>query len=170
MLLTVVDELVEQRAGLIFLTKLAVAESGVEDLVGLRIVVVHGGCGLSRAFGAFLITSEEVEEVVILRTIELAFAQMVREHEAFLQELLGTSILWVLQQQLLGNLQTTHLILPTHLAFAAFPRMEDAVVDDFLRFLIATQHIEQGGLFEHEVVATLNELNMLLVEGQTLCV
>ena len=45
-LLAVVNELMEQRAGLIFLTEFAVAQGGIEDLVGLRIVVVHGCCGV----------------------------------------------------------------------------------------------------------------------------
>ena len=141
-LLAVVDELVEQRAGLILLTQFAVAQGGIEDLVGLRIVVVHSCCGLGRAYGALLIASEEVEEVVVLSTIELAFAQVAWEYEAFLQELLGARILGILLQELLRYLQAAHLILSAHLAFATFPRMERAVVDELLSFFIAAQHIE----------------------------
>ena len=80
----------------------------------------------------------------------------------------GTTVVRVFLQQLLGNLQTAHLILSAHLAFAAFPGVEDAVVDDLLGFLIAAKHIEQRGLFEHEVIALTDELWILTQEVETL--
>ena len=86
MLFAVVDELMEEAARLVLLSQGTIAESGIEYLVGLGIVIVHGSGRLGGSGGTFLIASEEVEEVVVLGTIEFAFAQMGRVDEALLEK------------------------------------------------------------------------------------
>ena len=90
------------------------------------------------------------------------------EHQTLLEKLFSAGIVGILLQQLLGNLKAAHLVLTAHLAFTTLPWMEDAVINQRLSLFVAAQHIEQSGMFEHEVVAALYQLGMLLVEGQAL--
>ena len=89
-LFAVVDELMEQAAGLVLLSEFTIAQGGIENLVGLGIVVVHGCSRFRRSGSTFFITSEEVEDVVVLGTIELALAQVWRIEDQ------GTVIIFVL--------------------------------------------------------------------------
>ena len=46
--------------------------------------------------------------------------------------------------------------------------MKRAVVYQLFGLLVASQHVEQGGFFEHEVITAFYQLRILLQEGQTL--
>ena len=89
-LFAVVDELMEQAAGLVLLSEFTIAQGGIENLVGLGIVIVHRSSRFRRSGSTFFITSEEVEDVVVLGTIELALAQVWRIEDQ------GTVIIFVL--------------------------------------------------------------------------
>ena len=63
---------------------------------------------------------------------------------------------------MLGEFHTASLVLCGHLAFAALPGMELVGIEFLHGFLVATQLVEQGNLFQHEVVALLNQLGVFL--------
>ena len=75
-----------------------------------------------------------------------------------------------LSHRLLRQLDTADLILGGHLAFASLPRMEGAGIEALHSLLITAHLVEQGDFLEHEVVATLDQLRVLLQECQTLLV
>ena len=69
---------------------------------------------------------------------------------------------------LFRKLYTTNLVLCRHLAFATFPGMELVGVELSLCLFVTSQLVEQGNLFEHEVVALGNQFRILLQEVETL--
>ena len=161
----------------------------IEDLVGLGIVVVHRCGRLLRSLRSLLPAltglrglsqtvvghAEEVVEVVLLGTIELALAKMVGIDEALLQQADGPLEFFgglrrsgVLREFTLCQLHAADLILGRHLAFATLPGMEHMGIEFRHRLLIAAKLIEKRYLLKHQVVALLNEPRILLQEVKAL--
>ena len=168
-LLAIVDELVEKASGLLLLPQRTVAKCGVENLVGLGIVVVHGSGGFGGSCGPLFVASKEIKEVVFLRTVELALAEVRRVDEALLQQALGRFIV-MLRKGLLRQLHPAYLVLCRHLTFAALPGMKLVGIKFPHRFLMAPKLVEQGDLLEQQVVALLNQFRVFLQEVETLLV
>ena len=103
MLLAVADELVETAMSLGSATELEQGQSLIENLLGLGIVVVHGCSGLGGSVGGQLPmlaglhivaqqligTAQEVVEIVVLCSLQLALAKMVGIEEALLEQAYG---------------------------------------------------------------------------------
>ena len=100
MLFAVINEAVEIGACLLLVAERAECETGVEDFVGLGIVVVHCGSGFCRAesgerellAGLLLVAetavaeAEQIVEVVLLRSVELALAEIMGVDETLLEQ------------------------------------------------------------------------------------
>ena len=99
-LLAVADELVETAMGLGSATELEQGQSLIENLLGLGIVVVHGcrrlggsvGGQLPMLAGLHIVaqqlvgTAQEVVEIVVLCSLQLALAEVVGIEEALLEQ------------------------------------------------------------------------------------
>ena len=99
-LLAVADELVETAMSLGSATEFEEGQSLIENLLGLGIVVVHGCRRLGGSVGGQLPilaglhivaqqligTAQEVVEIVVLRSLQLALAKVVGVEEALLEQ------------------------------------------------------------------------------------
>ena len=111
--------------------------------------------------------SDEIVEVVVLCSVEFSFAQMRGEGETFGEQTDCGVEVGTTGYELLGLFQTTELVLAAYFALTAFPRMEDVCVEHLLCFSIATELIEQGDVFQYEVVALLDQFVVFLKLLQT---
>ena len=98
--------------------------------------------------------AQVVVDVVVLCSVEFAFAEGVGEGEALFEEGDGTGA----GEVFLCQFDAAQLVLSAHFAFAAFPRMEDVLVEQGLGFFVAAELVEQGDVFEDEVVALCHEV------------
>ena len=103
MLLAVADELVETAMGLGSATEFEEGQSLIENLLGLGIVVVHGCrrlggsvsgqlpmfAGLHIVTQQLIGTAQEVVEIVVLCSLQLALAKVVGIEEALLEQAYG---------------------------------------------------------------------------------
>ena len=141
----------------------------------------------------FVSEAEEVVEIVLLCAVEFAFAEVMRIFQALVQQLdsmlnplrvcrllsslfarslfctlCALCLLCALCEQAFRLLHPADLILRRHFSFASFPGVELVGVELVHGLFVAADLIEQGNLFEHEVVAALDEGGVLLQEGQAL--
>ena len=100
-----------------------------------------------------------------MSAVELALAEVVGIFEALAEQTDGAFVVLV-EDGTLGQLYAADLILRGHLAFAALPGMEDVGIELLHGILVAAHLVEQGDFLEHEVVAALDELRVLLEEDQ----
>ncbi len=84
--------------------------------------------------------TEEVVEVVLLRSVEFAFSQIVGIHQTLLQQTGGFRV-FLLANELLGQFHPCQLILCRYLAFAALPGMERVAIDERHGLAVASQEI-----------------------------
>lgn len=68
----------------------------------------------------------------------------------------------------LSQLYAAELVLRRHLAFAALPRVEDVAVEQRLGLLVAASLVEQGYLFEQQVVPLVYQRLVFLQVGKPL--
>ena len=141
----------------------------VVDLLRLGVVVVERGDGfevplrcLLPAGAGFVCLSgtlpgeaQIVVEILLLGAVELAFAEVLRVDEALLEQRDGVRPA-LFRHRLLRHLDAAALVLRRDLAFSAFPRVESVGVQLFAGFGVAAEVVQQGDLFEHEVVAALH--------------
>ena len=181
MLLAVGDEPVETSACFVDVAEGELAHAGVEELVGGGVVVVEGGGWFQRGystvgpgFDGFVVLSEclvgfaeEVEEVVVEGSVELAFAEVVGVHQAFVEQFDGFGGV-AAGEGFLGELYAAILILGGHFPFAPFPRVEYVVVEELDGAAVVAGEVEEGDLLEEQVVAALDELGIFLEESETL--
>ena len=76
---------------------------------------------------------------------------MMRIDQALIEQL-DCFFIFLIGDRLLGQFYTTNLILCGYLAFATLPWMEGVGLELLHGFFIAPKLIEQGNLFEHEVI------------------
>ena len=102
-LLAIADELVEATMRLGSAAELEQGQPLIEDLLGLGIVVVHGCSGLGGSVGGllpmlaglhivakeFVSTTQEVMEIIVLCSLQLALTEVVGVDEALLEQAYG---------------------------------------------------------------------------------
>src|SRR5574344_433434 len=166
MVLTVVYQFVESAVRLIHASQLEQRHACIEYLVGLGIIVVHGGGRLSGSLRGFfptgsrllllvfslISTAHEIIEVILLCIKELALTKVMGIDEALAQQLDGI-LVTLFSDGYLCQLHTSILILRRHFAFAALPGMENVAVKEFFGFRIAFRLVQKSNLLQQQGIA-----------------
>ena len=177
MLFTIRDQVIETPPCFIFAPQLTQCQSLIKDLIRLLIVVIHSSCRLAvpdtclkeQSF-RFLIFTQTLQstcliiiEIVLLCTVQLSFTHIMRISETFFDQIQGFRI-FPFRQQPLYQLYTGKLILCRNLSFPPFPGMELAGIDHTDRFFISSQLVEQGYIFQIQIVTQESDLFMFVEE------
>ena len=101
--------------------------------------------------------------------MQFAFAKMMWKVETFGEQLYGIVMAFV-GYSLHCQFHACHLVLRGYLAFASLPGMERVIVYQFLSLAVFSCLVEQGGIFDEQVIALLHEIKMALKISQAFVV